>query len=127
MGRRVWHAVVAAIIICGLTGVHSAKAAEPPWVGKWFLEPAGAGICKDFGEGVFRYTTTKVEMREGSCRIEKMSAKGAATELTMRCRSEGETFTDRELVAVIGGKLHRTITIEGKKETVVYGRCPAAR
>lgn len=126
MAKVILHAAHAGLIIGALTQASQAQQA-PPWVGKWYLEQTGPGICRDSGEGVFRYTTSKVDVYEGSCRIQKISAKGAATELTMRCRVEGETFTDRELVAVVGGKLHRTITIEGKTETVVYGRCPAAR
>jgi hypothetical protein len=87
----------------------------PGYVGKWYAGDVKA--CKAVRrspEGALVYTATQMFGAESTCKIERATKHGAATELSLLCRAEGQTSRDKELVEVVDGKLRRTVTVEGK-------------
>ncbi len=100
-------------------------AQTPDYVGRWYV--GDVSVCKKKtgeAEGLIVYTAREMIAYESKCRITKAAPKGRATELSLRCRGEGESFDDRESVEVVGGQLKRTVMVEGKRTTFNYPRCP---
>jgi hypothetical protein len=117
------------IVAIGLSslvgGGNQAGAAEPSYVGRWYV--GDASTCKGKkGEtqGLVVYTTQELSAYDSKCKIQRAVAKGPGFELWMRCRAEGETSNDREYVEVRDGKLRRTVVVERKPVTFTYPRCP---
>jgi hypothetical protein len=101
----------------------NAQANVQAFVGRWYSEDIME--CKGKrGDRVapLEYTANEVFGMETPCRIVSATPKGAATELTLRCR--GEDTTSREMVEVQGRQLKRTKVFEGKKTTFTHKRCP---
>ena len=95
------------------------------FVGRWYF--GDVKTCK--GEkggtqGLLVYTAKEFIGYESNCRIVGSTPKGAGTELTLRCRAEGATSTDREVIEVRDRQLKRTTNDAGKKQTFTYSRCP---
>jgi len=115
------------IFACALLlSVSAAHAQQNGWIGRWHI-PENAAACNGKAgesDGLLVYTATEMFGIENRCRILSMARKGAKTELKMRCRGEGSPSNDTELLEVVGGKLQRTVRINGKTETFTYSRCP---
>ena len=115
------------LIVCVLMlPIPAAQAQQDAWIGRWYI-PKNAGVCKakaGGAEGLLVYTAKEMFGIENRCRILSTVRKGARTELKLRCRGEGETYDDSETVEVVGGKLQRTVTVDGKTVTFSYDRCP---
>jgi hypothetical protein len=105
------------------TAQASAQANAQAFVGRWYSDSLME--CKgERGSRVapLEYTAKEVFGLESPCRIVNSAPKGAATELTLRCRGEG--MTSRETVEVQGRQLKRTKVFEGKKMMFTHARCP---
>ena len=141
--RRLGYAVAIGIVVIGLSSFAggggqamaqaktepkpgpAAKQAQPPYVGRWVV--SSMADCKGQvrgTQGLLVYTAQEFYGYESRCKIQRSVAKGAGFELTLRCRAEGETSTDKETVEVRDGKLRRTADVEGKPHTFTYLRCP---
>jgi hypothetical protein len=95
------------------------------FVGRWYFGDAKACKGEKGGtQGLLVYTAKEFFGYESICRIIGSTPKGTGFELTLRCRAEGETTTDREVVEVQDRRLKRTTNDSGKKETFTYSRCP---
>jgi hypothetical protein len=70
------------------------------------------------------YSASHVVGPEINCSIRKASQHGAATELILLCRGEGQIATQREVVEVIGERLKVIYTANGRHMTDIYRRCP---
>lgn len=110
--------------------MHSVASAQAPaWVGKWYIDEPGYGVkvCKGrkgSTEGLLTYSQKEMAGYENTCRITKVTPKGTADEIVMRCSGEGMSSSERESIEVKDGKLRRTLVVEGKAETFRYSRCP---
>jgi hypothetical protein len=104
----------------------AAQAQQDRWIGRWYV-PLNAGLCKakaGGAEGLLVYTAKHMFGMENRCRILSTVRKGTKAELKMRCRGEGETSEETETLEVVGGRLQRTVTLDGKAVTFSYNRCP---
>lgn len=100
-------------------------ASAQAFVGRWYFGDVKACKGEKGGtQGLLVYTAKEFYGYESICRIVGSTPKGAGAELTLRCRAEGETTTDREVVEVRGRQLKRTTNDGGKKQTFSYIRCP---
>jgi hypothetical protein len=97
------------------------QASAQAFVGRWYGEDVMECKGKRGGRvAPLEYTAREVFGLETPCQIVGTTPKGAATELTLRCRGE----TSRETVEVQGRQLKRTKMFEGKKMTFTQTRCP---
>jgi hypothetical protein len=93
------------------------------FVGRWYSDDATECKGKRGGRvAPLEYTAKEVFGLETPCQIVSATPKGAATELTLRCRGDGVPF--RETIEVQGRQLKRTKMFEGKKTTFTHTRCP---
>src|SRR5262245_52675562 len=109
-----------ALVVVGLLLSSGAASAQgtPSYVGRWYTRDTSE--CTGQGhraQGVLIYTAKETRAMEGRCRIESTKPKGAAVEMLLKCRAEGETSTERETVSVSGNKLKRQVTVAGKPVT----------
>jgi hypothetical protein len=103
----------------------SSTTAAGSFVGRWYVgEP---NVCRGKQaetEGLIIYTAAKAYAFESRCDIKRTTPRGAGVELLLGCSGEGEKYEEKELLEVVNGKLQRTVTVEGKRMTFSYSRCP---
>jgi hypothetical protein len=122
--RLLLSALLAALCIGPALG-QAAGPQAPSHIGRWYIEDPA--VCKGPAgdtEGLLVYGAKEVEGYEYACDVVRTRRAGARTEITKRCRSEGRTSVDTEVVEVVDGLLKRTITIEGRTRIGEYRRCP---
>lgn len=113
-------------LLVAAAGSVSAQAQAPTsasWTGRWYVQSAAVCKTKD-GEGLITYSVTDATGYESRCKIASATVQGTKTLLKLRCRAEGQTYTEQETLEVVNGKLRRTVTVEGKARTFDYSRCP---
>jgi len=121
--------VVVCLVLCsGAALAQGRKQPEqnPSWIGRWYSGSDGSE-CKGKGyqtQGLWVYTAKELRGMETRCRIESTKPKGNAVEMLLRCRGEGETWTERETVSVSGNKLQRQSMVDGKPVSSTHTRCP---
>jgi hypothetical protein len=100
-------------------------ASQTSYIGKWYsgdnTECKGTPGAPD---SPLVYTVKRVFGQEFACDVVRAIPRGPATELSLSCAGEGETSKESETVEVVGGRLRRTTTVNGKRKTFTYSRCP---
>jgi hypothetical protein len=112
------------IVRAATPSVRQSVESQPSYVGRWYT--GAPSVCNDAPgttEGLLTFNSNNVLGYESSCRIVRAIHRGNTTELTERCQGEGETYTIRETVEVIGGRLRRTMIDNGERYVFNYGRC----
>lgn len=99
------------------------------YIGKWYDDDQS--VCKTKlgepnknGSWAIGYTEKETFGHESRCRIVRAIPRGTAVELSLLCSVEGMTSREKELVEVVGGRLRRTVSENGKLSTSTYTRCP---
>jgi hypothetical protein len=99
---------------------------QSTYIGNWYVENPKA--CKDKpGQSaeLVTYTANQIMEPESTCKIVKVTPIGSSTELLLLCNGEGETgVRQKQIVEVVGGKLHVTYIVSGRRMTDTYSRCP---
>jgi hypothetical protein len=117
---------VAAAFLCAAGA--SAGNAPAPYLGKWYLSfPEVCAGEPESTDGMLTYTAREFIGLENRCRFLSVTPRGRATVLVMKCLGEGHPYRTREIVKVVGGRLHRTMRDEGKWVTYTYERCRERR
>lgn len=115
------------VLLLATAGIVPAQAQTPtasaPWIGRWYVQSPAVCKTKD-GEGLITYSATDATGYESRCKIASTTPQGQKTLLKLRCRAEGQTYNEQETLEVVGGKLRRTVTVEGNARTFDYSRCP---
>jgi len=113
-------------ILLALLAVNAANAQA--FVGRWYGDNYPQACKGKRGDRIapIEYTATEVYGMETPCQIVKWTPKGAAVEMTLRCRDERGRYDApfRETIVVQGQQLKNTKVFEGKKMTFTYKRCP---
>jgi hypothetical protein len=114
--------LASAALILGLQA--HALAAEPSYVGKWYVDSA-AECQKRAQESaeLVEYTRREVLGPEIRCRIRSAAARGSKTELSLRCEGERQASTQREVVEVLGDEMVVTHRGAGRLISDAYKRC----
>jgi hypothetical protein len=100
-------------------------ASAQAFVGRWYVGDVKTCAGEKGGtQGLLVYTAKEFSGYESNCRIVGTTPKGSAVEMRLRCRAEGTTSNDRELVEVKDSRLTRTLIDGGKRESFTYTRCP---
>lgn len=92
------------------------------YIGQWYAE--GVEACKfspgEQDNGLIAYNAKRFEGYESSCQIKSVKTRGSRFIITMRCSSEGDVSTVKEVLEVT----ETTLTRAGRFP-VTYRRCPA--
>lgn len=98
---------------------------RPRYIGRWHLD-GNQKVCRseDVAEGLLVYKSKEFAAIETVCKFTSVRAAGRRYDVTMRCASEGQDSTGREILEVKQGKLERTVMDGRKPVTFTYDRCP---
>lgn len=98
---------------------------RPRYIGRWHVA-GNQRVCGADGpaEGLLIYKAKELVAIETVCKFAGVRAAGGRYDVSMRCASEGEDSTGREILEVKQGKLERTVLDGRKPVTFTYDRCP---
>jgi hypothetical protein len=101
------------------------KPSPTSYIGKWYSDDKSECKGKPGEPGSpLVYTAKRIFGQEFACDVVRAIPRGPATELSLSCSGEGESYKESETVEVVEGRLRRATIVNGKRRTFTYSRCP---